>query len=458
MLSQNKWKDIIQLSLIIGFSLTLSSCKKYLKVDAPPNQVLGSSIFADDITATTAITGIYSTMMQQLAFNGNITLYTGLESDELKISYSFPALEEINNNSIQKDNSNINTIWNNLYSYIYMANSAIEGLGVSSLVSDSTKRRLVGEAKFIRSFCYFYLVNLFGDVPLVLETNYQTTSVLPRSALTQVYQQIISDLRASQDSLTVAYTGTEKIRPNKWTATALLSRVYLYLEDWNNAETQASMVINSPMYILTTLTNVFKKNNSEAIWQLLPVNPSFNTQDGNQFIATSGTPNYFLLPSFINSFENNDSRKGAWTKSNVVGVNTYYYPYKYTIKSGGNPLGEYLVVLRLAELYLIRAEARAKASKLVEAANDINMVRTRAGLLAVPTTLSQAELLAEIEKQRRLEFFCEMGHRWFDLKRTKKADTVLGPLKPSWDANDVLWPIPLSQINANPFLTQNPGY
>jgi hypothetical protein len=115
-------------------------------------------------------------------------------------------------------------------------------------------------------------------------------------------------------------------------------------------------------------------------------------------------------------------------------------------------------MLRLAEQYLIRAEARAKLGKLAEARTDVDAVRSRAGLAGLNSSLNQTQLLSAIETERLHEFFGEFGHRWLDLKRTDRATAVLSPIKSNWQATDVLYPIPQAQILINNKLTQNPGY
>jgi hypothetical protein len=140
-----------------------------------------------------------------------------------------------------------------------------------------------------------------------------------------------------------------------------------------------------------------------------------------------------------------------------VGANTYYYPYKYKIVSNAT-ISEYSMVLRLAEQYLIRAEARVQ-NNLPGAIGDLNVLRARASLPALSTTLSPAQVTTAIEHERQVELFTEFGHRWLDLKRTGRADAVLGQLKgANWQPTDVLYPLPLTEIQTNQNLTQNPGY
>jgi hypothetical protein len=112
----------------------------------------------------------------------------------------------------------------------------------------------------------------------------------------------------------------------------------------------------------------------------------------------------------------------------------------------------------LAELYLVRAEALAMQNNLTAALSDLNMIRKRAGLSNLPTNLNKEQILSAISQERRVELFIEWAHRWFDLKRTGNAITVLRPLKPSLEESDLLYPIPYSQLETNPYLLQNPGY
>ncbi len=158
----------------------------------------------------------------------------------------------------------------------------------------------------------------------------------------------------------------------------------------------------------------------------------------------------------LNAFEPGDLRKAKWLNSTVIGGQIYFYPFKYKIRSG-RPVTEYYMVLRLAEQYLIRAEAEAKLNDLSDAIADLNIVRSRAGLPNTSAT-TQAQLLAAIKHERQVELFCEWGSRWFDLKRTGDIDAVLGAEKTGWSSTDSLYPIPFSEIQANPFLTQNTGY
>ncbi len=449
--------------LISSQFIILNSCKKFIDVDYPTDQLNSDLVFLDSSTATSAITGIYSEMLtsRNLFTNSSTTLYGGLSADELYY-YTSGLNDEFAKNEITEANHYTidNAFWKPAYKNIYATNLAIEKLEASQAISTTLKKQLIGEAKFIRAFCYFHLVNLFGDVPLIISSKYPIAAKTPRISTPQVYTQIIKDLSDAKLLLSTNYSSSEKVRPNKWAAVALLARCYLYTNRWQEAEMEASAIITSGQYNLeSNLNNVFLKNNSEAIWQLMPVRPGYNTYEGLEILPASiySRPTYVITPTLLNSFEIADNRKIAWVKQRVFNNDTLFYPYKYKILNV-SVLSEYYTVFRLAEQYLIRAEAKINQNKIPEAQADINKIRNRAGLSN--TSASSIELIKiAIDKERRSELFSEWGHRWFDLKRTGNANEVLSNLKrDTWQITDLLWPIPQPEINLNPFLIQNPGY
>jgi hypothetical protein len=441
-----------------------SSCKKFVQVPPPVNQVGSATVFQDDASATSAVTGIYSEMMSNSNqfTTGNTTFYAGMSADELYY-YTTSNRDEFVKNQITETNHGIlsSFFWDKAYKNIYAANLCIEGIGASSKLSPSVRNTLLGEAKFIRAFCFFYLVNCFGDVPLTTTSDYNANTTLPRTSTATVYQRVIADLQEAQNLLPVSYASADKTRPNKWAAAALLARVFLYTGDYLQAEAQANAVINSGTYsLVSNLNNVFLKSSTETLWQLYPVNTTWNTWEARDILPSSAaaTPQYLITPNLMNAFQPGDARKAAWTASRVFAAQTVFYPYKYKVYGNGAPQTEYYVVLRLAEQYLIRAEARARQNNIAGVAADLNIIRTRA-TLPNTTASDQASVLSAIEQERRIELMCEWGDRWFDLKRTNRVNAVIGALKPAtWQPTDALWPIPVSQLNANPFLAQNPGY
>lgn len=447
----------------------MNGCKKIVEIPEPINSITTKETFQTDALATSAIMGIYSHMssLGNLYYsNGAITIFAGLSADELN---AFGQSDnQFQNNTLTPDNGDVvGGFWTPPYFDIYMANAAIEGIEASQTLSNAIKKQLIGEAEFIRAFCHFYLVNLFGDVSLVTTTSWPTTSLMSRTPASQVYQQIISDLKDAQNSLASDYSisGDERTRANKWAATALLARVYLYTNKYDSAEAQANLIINNSAFSLSTdLNSTFlAKNNNEAIFQLETSNTSpYAIPEAQQFIPRNqrSSPKYILTDQLLGAFELGDQRMASWVKSTTYSGVTYYFPYKYKVRLGqdGN-ITEYNMVLRLAEQYLIRAEARAKQNNLDGAIKDLNVIRERAGLSDLSSTLNQSQVLDAISQENRIEFFAEWGHRWFDLKRVAKANELLGPIKgANWQATDELYPIPLSEIQRDPNLKQNAGY
>ena len=454
-----KTKHIILLFFIVSF-LQLS-CTKLVDVDPPPDRVVKEMVFTNDATALSAMSGLYTQMIRtSTQFSSSaITLYAGLYADELYAVNPSSNVDEYYNNALLASNGTLRTnLWLPAYQIIFQANNIIEGLSTSTGVSAGTKKQLEGEAKFIRAFCHFYLAALYGDVPLITSTDYRINATAPRTAVTDLYDQVISDLQEAKVLTGNTYPSAARARINSYAASALLARVYLYKGEWQKAETEASRVINEPQYgMVANMANVFLSTSTETIWQLMPVSANINTWEGNLFVpGINAAPAYPLSHPLGNSFSVTDGRKTNWTKTVTIGSNTYHYPYKYKVKTAAT-VTEYYVVLRLAEQYLIRTEARARLGNIAGAKMDLNVIRSRAGL-GVDASNDIVTLLTAIENERRLELFAEWGHRLFDLKRTNRADAVLPAVKPGWNATDALLPIPSQELNRNPKLTQNPGY
>ena len=459
------------LLIIAIISILNFSCAKYVDTPLPADQLVSELVFTDDKTATAAVTGVYANMN---AFNYQfanvlISYLSAMQADDLYYASAFANYDVFRNNTLLPSSQYVNANWSSLYSYIYQANSCIAGLTAATGLTPSVRDHLLGEAYFQRAFFYFYLVNMYGDVPLIINTNYAENNLKQRDPQQEVYSRIISDLTEAKNLMSDAYPSTTKFRPNKAVATALLARVYLYNRQWDLSETEASRVINDSRYsLLSDLNAVFLGNSGEAIWQLQSINfgGGRNTWEGNVTVPSTPTANsLFRLDTItlIPSFESNDLRLANWTgyrKSATTGA-SHYFPFKYKVRfDAANPVKEHTMVMRFAEQYLIRAEARIQQNKLDEGKADLDSIRVRAGIGALPSGMSKDALLLEVEKQRRLELFAEWGHRWFDLKRTQRADEVLKtrPEKAGWQITDTLYPIPLDARSTNPNLTQNAGY
>jgi hypothetical protein len=426
------------------------------------------------------MTGVYDQIAQTTFSTGGLlsmSLFGGLSADEYTLfnGTSNTTYVSYYENALTNISPGVTDFWSNIYPLVYDANAAIEGLTPATALTPAVRQQLLGEAKFVRAFCYFYLVNLYGEVPLVLSTNYATNALLPKSSTDSVWQQVISDLKDAETLLgsnyldgTLLVTSAQRVRPTKWAAAALLARAYLFTKDWSDAAQQASSVINNTsLYSLNALDSVFLANSNEAIWQLQPVIAGFNTQEAMLFIipSTGLSDSYpVCLSSFLlNDFEPGDNRRSIWVDSvaSPDGTSYYYYPFKYEVNTPNAPVTEYEMVLRLGEQLLIRAEANAEQNDILDAVADLNKIRERANL--PDTTFNdQADLLKAIYHERRIEFFSEWGTRWLDMKRTASVDTIMSTVTPTkggnWGTTDQLYPILLTELKSDPNLSQNPGY
>jgi hypothetical protein len=476
---------IVFCSIIV---ITQFGCKKLVDVEVPSNVITVDNVYNNDVTAIAVLNGLYTKMSGSnytATSIPNISFWTGLSADEFTLWNGSTAISPIayykNNLSGQTDGGQY---WSNIYQDLYICNAAIEGMEKSNSLTPAVKKQLLGEAKFMRAFFYFYLVNLYGDVPLVLHTDYTINATLTRSSSMKVYEQIIADLKDAQELLANGYvksdvttlyasSSTERIRPSKAAATALLARTYLYKGDWFNAESQATSIIdNVSVYDTVPLNKVFLKNSKEAIWQLPPVSTiPGNTAEAYFYVLTNPTVGVnnqhpvYLSNFLLNSFEAGDKRKlnGNWINIYTDATGTYYYPYKFkdiTQGAGINPT-EYRMLLRIGEQYLIRAEARAKLNNITGAQNDLNVIRKRAGV-GNTTASNQVSLLVAILHERQVELFTELGHRWLDIKRTGNVDAVMTTVTASkggtWNSYKQLYPILNNELLANPNLSQTPGY
>lgn len=481
----------IKVGLLCSVLIPTFSCKKFVETDVPYISISADNIYTNDAMAASVLTGIYINLSRSnsTGFNtggvSSLSLFPSLSADELTLNNlnDLTYLNYYQNSLTSTPSVGTADYWSSFYPVIYQANAAIEGLEKSNSLTAPIKQQLQGEAKFIRALCYFYLVNLYGDVPLVTSTDYKVNAELGRTPKDQVYQLIIDDLKNAQtllndkylmsDALTAYSAGSEqRVRPTKAAATSLLARVYLYTgNNWSDAEAQATAVIsNNILYDTVSLNNVFLKNNKEAIWQLQAVGSgtNSNTGEGKRFILPATGPStsfpVHLSNTVVNSFEVGDKRKISWVGSvtpTPPGTITYYYPNKYKIGAVNTTAQEFCTVLRLAEVYLIRAEARAQLNNVTGSQSDLNVIRKRAGL-SNTTANDKTSLLSAILHERQVELFTEWGHRWLDLKRTNTIDAVMTPAAiakgGAWQTTDQLYPILQSELSKSPNVVQNPGY
>lgn len=464
---------------IFALGIIISSCEDLVDIETPNFQMTTSTVFNDDETAIAAVKGIYNQLYHNNTTFSNggqnsITVLAGMSgglitprsiTDSRYVPFSQHDIITLENPAATANLS----LWSSAYNIIYLANSVVEGLEHSTEVTETTRNNLIGQALFIRSFVYFYLINIYGDVPLLLTTDYQINTNATRTPEDKIWKSIKTDLELAISLMNTYtdYEDGERTQANKYAAIALLARVHLYTENWDKAEELSTKVIEqSGKYeILENLNQVFLANSREAIWQILPIKGSSiyptNTNEASIFIIYPRYDRPFgnikLKNEFLFKFETSDKRRIDW-----IGAfnEELYYPYKYKVRNIYGDIPEYSMVLRFAEQYLIRAESRANQGKLKTAIEDVDQIRQRAGLSLISDIspgIDQKALLDTIMSERKKEFFSEWGHRWFDLKRTHKAKVVFKD-NPTWQDTDVLYPIPEEERMKNPNLSQNKGY
>ena len=464
-LKRSKAFAIGQSFTILIFGSLLFACSDFVEVDPPKNTLIAETIFEDPATVESTLANLYFDIRERGMVSGTYGIMPALAiySDEMDYYGLNADLSQFNQHSLSAANNRIQEWWQQAYHLIYGANDIISGVEASKSLTEIEKANFRGQALIIRAYLYSLLVPLFGDVPYVDTTDYLVNNTISRSSRDEIYDHIITDLEhaiALLDGMDIA--GTERIIPDAHVAQALLARTYVYREEWELARSMATELIEA-FQLEPDLDQVFLKESRETIWQLQadPDNFPTNTREAGELIieAIPGQ-SYALSESLLAAFEDDDLRYGHWvdSMSNSDNTVTLYYAHKYKAGLDETQSLEYSIVLRLAEQYLIRAEARARSGELAGARADLNMIRSRAGRPNTSATTEPA-LLEEILEERRLELFTEQGHRWFDLKRTENAGTVLSDIKPGWRETDLLLPIPETELSANPnLLPQNPGY
>ncbi len=303
--------------LIIGVNW---SCKKLIDVDAPVTNLNSANVYSDEVTAIAAVTNIFLKLSSTLdggsfATGGKgISLVAGLSADELSLYDGVTNRDLISfyTNDLNINNhTTANSYWSELYAYIFLCNSAVEGLN-SSQLDKKVKDQLIGEVKFLRAFFHFYLVNLYGPIPVVTTTDFKANSLSSRNSTAEVYAKIVEDLTEAANLLSSEYLDgrlknnrnySERVRPTKWAAMALLAKVYLYSHNFSNAaQTATKLINNTDRFALLPLNDVFLMNSKEAIWQLQATRFGHNTEDAWIFIIPETGPTDYVLFQRLSSF------------------------------------------------------------------------------------------------------------------------------------------------------------
>jgi tetratricopeptide (TPR) repeat protein len=445
----------IKYTLPVLALVVLASCKNFLDVQ-PKDSVSDSQTIFDRSSAETAVRGIYRALSADNYYGVNFVSVGYLSGDNVQWTGSQSIVQQFIDHNVKADNATVSGIWLAIYTTINRANYVIAKLPAVSDVSLTTaeKNQLLGEAYFVRALCYFDLARTWGGVQIVTTPTVSATDKngIARSTVEQTYAQVLSDLNAAEPLLPLP-TAQNPVRANKETVYALKARYYLYQKDWANAENYANLVLGDTQnYSLLKPYSAWFANNAvgtkESVFELSYSATYTNGHRGQwQPPANGGTRQWAPNNAFVAlvndpTIGGNRSALVAKTSAGLWYGNLYYR----------SPATDPAYIIRIAEVYLIRSEARAQQSKLDDARTDLNAIRDRAGLTAT-TAVSQADVLLALENERRIEFAFE-GHRWYDLVRTGRAAAVLGVT----DTKKNILPIPVDQLNVDPALTQNPGY
>ena len=386
-------------------------------------------------------------------------------------------------------------IWSSSYDGIEKANWIIEKVPAARM--DATRQKqIIGEAYFLRAFYHWMLTKNFGDVPVKIKaSSNQVEAIVGKSPRADVYKQIYSDLDQATNAGLVSGPGIEKGRPSKEAVAALYAKVALYNEDWATASKKAQEVINSGKYsLMADVRDVYRYDREDAarvenIWAY-ESEGGFSPSRGHQLTGLLGPPasagpeygrttfgSMFAYQSFYDPFNPADKRRllmdtTYMDKSNKPVAQRNITPITtqgVLIKKYQDPVSTVgtlpnIPILRLADVYLIAAEAEARATGVTPAAYGfINVVRKRAGLADLTSNLGKDAFIDAVLQERSWELYGE-GDRWYDLTRTGKYMTALAKATNSVyrtrpvQAKNKYFPIPQDEINANPKLEQNPDW
>lgn len=449
-------KNLYYIISILFLIVSASSCKKFLDVK-PVDTISDELTIVDKASAQTALRGVYRALAADNYYGNAFQSIGYLQGDNIQWTGSQSIVQQFIDHNVKADNATVAAVWSGIYATINRANFIIAKVPAltDAALTQSDKAQLTGEAYLIRGLAYFDLARTWGGVQIVLTPTLFAgdKTGIKRSSVTDTYTQALADLTQAEALLNVP-TVQNPVRANKETAWALLARYHLYQKNWAQAEAYASKVLaNTTFYqLLKPYSSFFNPTSAiatkESVFELSYSSTYPNAHRGQwQPPANGGTRQIAPNDSFVALVNNpliggNRSALVAKTSAGLWYGNLYYR----------SPATDPAYIVRIAELYLIRAEARAQNGNLSDALADLNAIRDRAGLEPA-TAESKDDLLLAIENERRIEFALE-PHRWFDLVRTGRVAAVLGVI----DANKYVLPIPAAELLADKALDQNPGY
>ncbi|GAB3705880.1 RagB/SusD family nutrient uptake outer membrane protein [Spirosoma flavus] len=455
--------QFIRYSLAI-LLISLASCQQVLEPQ-PTTLLVDNLVLNEPNDVQPVRIGLYSALRSMSAPNIMAGDFT---ADYVQANGTFTDNIEFGTKRITATNGIVDALWVSIFRTVYIANFILERLPAITNISDATRKTVTAEARFMRGWANFIGAYTYGDLPKVTTTDPVLNRTVPRVAKATILASVLEDYQAALTDLpnvTSASTNATNNATylNKVNCRAAMARYYLYLKNWAQAEDLSTQVINTNVYKFEPdYANVITKDFiAESILEV-----GYNLSDDPGTSATSLNNLLVgrreIIPS--NQYVSLMISAEAGTRRETItfdaqqqrGNDNGWTVRKYGTASEDN---NNIVLMRLAEMYLIRAEARAQQNKLAGtngAIADLNALRARAKAPGVSVT-AQADVILAVERERIYELSFE-GHRWYDLVRTGRAQAVMSAFSPNWNNRFELWPIPQQEIQQNSALTQNPGY
>lgn len=449
--------------IVAGVSLiVVGSCSDSFLDKDPISSFSAQGFYKNASDAQAGVYGIYDAM--QSSFRINFALWGEGRADAVETNNA-PDAFSLRHNLLTPVISSAR--WDNLYSVISRANYAIKYIPEVFEGDESALRnQLLGQARALRAIAYFYAVRVWGDVPLILDPyeSIQQDIFVERTSSDFILDQIEEDLLFASAYSADSYGGErDRVLITKGGADAFLTHVYMWRENYEEAVSAADRVIANPLYSLVSISNwsnIFSLGvTSESIFEL-----GYNEVQTNSLrvLYALGSDSYYSPnEKFRNSFEPDDQRKAlVWDTTQVQPRKIWKFFGEGFNDESPEPSANNIVMVRLADIILLKAEAHANLGQETEALALLNQIRNRAGLPALDSQAAHqlyGDLESAILHERYIELAYE-GHRWFDLVRTGRALSVMEPINGLTDERNILWPLHEDAINRNPNLAQNEFY
>ena len=450
-------KIVVKTILIACFALIFNSCEQTL--EPKPVDLLTDDIVLNEAKDVPNVEiGLYN------AFRDIIpgTVIAGdFTADMLIFNGTFAQYRELGTKNITSANSSVSNLWASIYNTVYVANFILEKLPTVPGIKSAERDRVMAVAHFLRGYAYFIALHTYGGVPQVLNTSIDENRNIPRASKEEINALILSDYTTALGKLpdvaaNPGYAGNYAVR-------AALAKFYLYNKDWAKAESYSNDVISSNRFKLDTAYSIIVEKDfpGESIFEVGYTIIDDPGTDGNVGLNNLFEGRREIIPSnqvvlSLASTESGDRFSSiTFNANNLTGNDNGWEVAKYGTKDADN---NNVVVFRLAEQYLIRAEARTQQGNTSAAIDDINVLRKRAKAPLLSSS-TQNQMISIVEEERKYELAFE-GHRWYDLVRTGRASQVMPLFNTNWKSTYELWPIPQREIQNNPALVgdQNPGY